>query len=396
MMAEYITDVDLEQPLLDEGEDSHDEQQQQQQHDENFDDEHDGDNNTAEGDREVTPLCSMAALSSVGLGFITQMVVFLALDSSMGHPPSIVMTLPISVLISIAVLFVMSIIPTKHFIGIMTSKTFLSGLTLGTCIQMVSLGSTAIMALKFGNGNDDNNDDDDDDVSCTTSNTCSDSSISCNQSTPSCHSEATTTTTTIAAHQKQQQKEMLKSHLKHQKYVVQGYDKDGRSTLYFVPRNVQSHDMEWTMKEAIYSIERAVACSKSKDKTINAVVDFSGFNLSKHSPPVDVGKEFLMTLRSHYAGQIHSIYLVNTPFSFNIIWKIFSPFVGTQTRDKIKFWSNASNKKRNPSSLLDLYDIDQLPNWLVNGGGSNRAFDIDEYLHELSFDEAFDAREQMS
>jgi len=158
-MAEYITDVDLEQPLLDEGEDSHDEQQQQQQHDENFDDEHDGDNNTAEGDREVTPLCSMAALSSVGLGFITQMVVFLALDSSMGHPPSIVMTLPISVLISIAVLFVMSIIPTKHFIGIMTSKTFLSGLTLGTCIQMVSLGSTAIMALKFGNNNNNKNDD---------------------------------------------------------------------------------------------------------------------------------------------------------------------------------------------------------------------------------------------
>jgi len=163
-MTEYTTDFDLERPLLEEEEGSHDEQQQQQQqHEEKFDDEHDGENNTAESDREVTPLCSMAALSSVGLGFITQMVVFLALDSSMGHPPSIVMTLPISVLISIAVLFVMSIIPTKHFIGIMTSKTFLSGLTLGTCIQMVSLGSTAIMALKFGNGNDDNNDDDDDD-----------------------------------------------------------------------------------------------------------------------------------------------------------------------------------------------------------------------------------------
>ena len=151
-MTEYNTDSDLEQPLLAEheqlGQEEHQRQQQQQQKEE-YDDEH-GD--TVE--REDTPLCSMAALSSVGLGFVTQMVVFLALDSSLGHPPSIVITLPISVFISTAILFVMSVIPTKKFIKVMTSKTFLSGLSLGTCIQMVSLGSTAIMALKFGNIND--------------------------------------------------------------------------------------------------------------------------------------------------------------------------------------------------------------------------------------------------
>ena len=247
-----------------------------------------------------------------------------------------------------------------------------------------------------GDGIDINNDDDDDDVSCG-GNTCSDSSSnSCNQSIPTSCRETSTTASTITGHHRKQRKEILKSHLKHQKYFVQGYDKDGRSTLYFVPRNVQGHDMEWTMKEAIYSIERAVACSKSNDKTINAIVDFSGFNLSKHSPPVDIGKEFLTTLRSHYAGQIHSIYLINTPFSFNILWKIFSPFVGSQTRNKIKFWNNGKRghtKNSSSSPLLELYDIDQLPNWLVEGGRSNRPFDIDEYLHELSFHEAFDGRE---
>ena len=245
-------------------------------------------------------------------------------------------------------------------------------------------------------------------VSCA-GNTVSDSSsssssISSNQSIPTSCRENLTNRSTITGRHREQQKETLKSHLKHQKYFVQGYDRDGRSTLYFIPRNVQGHDMEWTMKEAIYSIERAVACSRSNDdnKTINAIVDFSGFNISKHSPPVDIGKEFLTTLRSHYAGQIHSIYLINTPFSFNILWKIFSPFVGSQTREKIKFWNHNNNnnnnnnrghEKNSSSPLLELYEIDQLPNWLVDGGRSNRSFDIDEYLHELSFDEAFDGRE---
>ena len=162
MMTEYTADSDLEQPLLaDEHEQvEQEEYQQQQQQQQRQEEEYDDDNGDAvEG--EDTTLCSMAALSSVGLGFVTQMVVFLALDSSLGHPPSIVLTLPISVVISTAILFVMSVFPAQKFIKIMTSKTFLSGLTLGTCIQMVSLGSTAIMALKFGNSIDDEDEGDD-------------------------------------------------------------------------------------------------------------------------------------------------------------------------------------------------------------------------------------------
>lgn len=186
--------------------------------------------------------------------------------------------------------------------------------------------------------------------------------------------------------------DQLKSHLKHQKYIVQGYDKDGRSTLYFTPRKVRGHDMEWTVKEAVYSIERAIASTKSEDHTINAIVDFGGFHLTKHSPPVDIGKQFLTTLRTHYGGQINQIYLVNVPFSFGVLWNIFSPFVGTQTREKINFLKNNSNMK-NRTKLMTTYNVDELPNWLVDGGRSNRPFDLDEYVHELAFDEAFDAYE---
>ncbi len=128
----------------------------------------------------------------------------------------------------------------------------------------------------------------------------------------------------------------LQKQLSDKKFYVQGYDNEGRSTLFFIPRRTREFDKEWHLKEALYSIERAIACSQCSDYTINAVVDFSGFSLTQHSPPMDIGKEFLTTLRSHYAGQIHKIFLLDCPTSFFILWKIFSQFVGTDTRDKIE------------------------------------------------------------
>lgn len=181
----------------------------------------------------------------------------------------------------------------------------------------------------------------------------------------------------------------LQKQLSSKKFYVQGHDKEGRSTLYFVPRLVNGHGREWTLKEAIYSIERAIACSRAKDHTINAVVDFSGFCMAKHSPPLEIGKQFLTTLRSHYAGQIHRIYITDTPFSFSLLWKIFSPFVGTKTRDKINFINGARSKER---ELLQVYDVEQVPAWLVTGGKNNRSLDVDQYLFGLHFDQLFNER----
>jgi hypothetical protein len=181
--------------------------------------------------------------------------------------------------------------------------------------------------------------------------------------------------------------EPLQKHLSCKKLYVQGYDKQGRSTLFFIPRLVEGHDAEWTLKEAVYSIERAIACSKTEDHTINAVIDFSGFSVYRHSPPVDIGKQFLTTLRSHYAGQIHGIFLLDTPSAFSILWKIFQPFVGTATRSKIHFLSGARRKQQH---LTDLYDLDQVPSWMIPGGTRNRSLDLEEYFFERRFNEAFD------
>jgi len=178
----------------------------------------------------------------------------------------------------------------------------------------------------------------------------------------------------------------LQKQLSEKKFYVMGYDKEGRSTLYFIPRRTKSFDKVWHLKEAIYSMERAVACSKSRNHTINAVVDFEGFHLTKHSPPLDIAKEFLTTLRNHYAGQIHKIFLVNCPSSFSFLWKMVSPFVGTNTKSKINFVYSY----KDDSALTALYDTDELPSFLAPAGTKNRELNLEEYLFELPFDESFD------
>ena len=178
----------------------------------------------------------------------------------------------------------------------------------------------------------------------------------------------------------------LQKQLSSKKFFVQGFDRGGSSILFFVPRLVNGHDHEWTLKEAIYSIERAIACSRACDHSITAVVDFSGFSLTRHAPPLDIGKQFLTTLRNHYAGQIHSIVLLDTPPTFSFFWNLFLPFIGTSTKKKIHFVSGKKAKRK----LEENFSLKQVPSWMIPGGKKNRPLDLEEYLFQTPFNKAFD------
>lgn len=175
----------------------------------------------------------------------------------------------------------------------------------------------------------------------------------------------------------------LEKHLGTQHMFVQGYDKDQRATFFFIPRRVTHHHPEWSIKEALYTMERAIACSKCNDKSINAICDFKDFSI-KNAPPLDVGQRFLTTLRSHYAGQVHRIFLVDAPTSFRLLWRLLQGFVGTNTRSKIIFVSGEHKEQ----VLGEYYDPSQLPAFLQ--GSKTRELNMQEYFYETPFDQAFD------
>lgn len=182
--------------------------------------------------------------------------------------------------------------------------------------------------------------------------------------------------------------EPLEKFLASGKNFVQSYDKEGRATHVFVPRNTEQHDEEWTLKESLYTMERAIACSKAEDKSVNALIDFSGFNIMTDAPPMNLGKEFVLTLRYHYAGQVNKIFILDAPASFSWLWKVFGRFVGTSTRDKIIF---VSGKKQKEAILGKHYAPDQATQWMLplTGRMEDRKLDTHEYLWKTPFNKAF-------
>ena len=179
--------------------------------------------------------------------------------------------------------------------------------------------------------------------------------------------------------------EPLAQHLSPGLVYVQGYDKQGRSTYIFEPHRVTNSpdELDWTIRMHVYSLERAIACSKCPDKSVNAVVNFQNFSIRKHKPPVELGIEFMQTLRCHYSGYVNQIYLVDAPSTFLCLWTVFAPFLAAKTKKKIHF---VSGNKQKTKLVGDLYDADQVPSWMLPQGTLNRAFSPQLYLRETPFD----------
>ena len=178
----------------------------------------------------------------------------------------------------------------------------------------------------------------------------------------------------------------LHKFLTDKKAYVQGYDIDGRSTYIFTPRLVTDHkDCARTLRGHVWSLEKAIACTRSQDQTINIIIDFSGFSMYSHSPPFKVGKELMTTLRKHYVGRINRIYLVDVPSTFSILWSLFSPFIGSKTKNKIIFVA-----KDTDTIMSSYYTKDQSTPWMHPEGQKQRQLDVDEYLNKLPFNKSFD------
>jgi hypothetical protein len=197
-------------------------------------------------------------------------------------------------------------------------------------------------------------------------------------------SNSTSNTQAEDSQQSQEYVDDLRKFLSGKKAYVQGYDKDGRSTYLFIPRLVDDHDKALRTKRGhVWSMEKAIACSTCADHTVNVVVDFSGFNILYHSPPFAVGSDLMTTLRNHYVGHVHRIFLINVPTAFYMLWSIFKPFAGTKTRQKIIFVHD------DPELLRQFYTDNQATPWMLPNGEKNRELNVEEYLN-TPFDQAFD------
>jgi hypothetical protein len=162
----------------------------------------------------------------------------------------------------------------------------------------------------------------------------------------------------------------LRRNLSNGNAYVTGRDRVGRATLVFTPRRVVDHEM--SEEGLLWTMERAIACSRHKDDEINAIINFAGFDMWKHTPPMHVAKAILTLLRNYYVGHVHRILFVNAPASVNYVWNMFQPFAGQATKAKIFFVKSSDD-------LVELYHDDQLPPSILETG-SHPEFHPDAYF----------------
>jgi CRAL/TRIO domain len=140
------------------------------------------------------------------------------------------------------------------------------------------------------------------------------------------------------------------------KMYVRGYDKDGRALLYMRPakENTKGDEMN-NLRHLVFNLEKAIACSFKKqnqqqqnqqqqnqthnppDYKICLVIDYEGFQLRQHSPPMSTSRKTLEILQHHYPERMHRVYLCNPPLMFRTFWAMIRPFVDPVTKEKICF-----------------------------------------------------------
>lgn len=202
--------------------------------------------------------------------------------------------------------------------------------------------------------------------------------------------------------------ETLYHNLGSKKLYVQGYDRDGRSTYIFIPRNVQHHDAEWTLREHVYTLERALACTKARDYKVNAIVDFNGYNRNKHAPPMRMGIDFLNVLGHYYGPCLNRVFIVDAPMAFLVVWTMLKPIINKlASRNKVNIefvqssskqghnsnknnHNNNNNNHCNSNILERYYEPHEAASWMLPTGTKNRDLDVHEYLHQTPFNQAFD------
>ena len=161
------------------------------------------------------------------------------------------------------------------------------------------------------------------------------------------------------------------------KAYVRGYDREGRATLLLHPSKENSKNGENCLKHLVYSLERAVACSRRRSlgtiDTINIIICFDGYSMS-NAPSIGITRDTINTLQNHYPERLNACYLVNTPGVFGVLWSLAKPFIDSVTRSKIYFIRGESAKE----ALSEAYDLHHIED--ICGGYARRKFDTHEYL----------------
>ncbi|KAF5197695.1 Phosphatidylinositol transfer protein [Thalictrum thalictroides] len=152
----------------------------------------------------------------------------------------------------------------------------------------------------------------------------------------------------------------IRTEISQKKLFMQGFDKKGRPlVVVFHGRHVvvkKKERIEEFKRFMVYCMDKV--CARMRDngqEQFSFISDFAEWGLSKND--INGCLTVLSILQDFYPETLAQVYIVNQPYLLNTIWKIVSPLIRNNTKEKFVFVDN----KKVTSRLLQDIDMDQLP-----------------------------------
>jgi hypothetical protein len=169
------------------------------------------------------------------------------------------------------------------------------------------------------------------------------------------------------------------------KTYVRGFDTNGHPILVVRPKNENTNNLEGNIRNLVYTMERAIACTaKSGVEKLCLVIDYDGYSIL-NAPPMKTSREVLSILQDHYPERLFRAYCVRPPMIFYGFYRVISPFIDPITAEKIVMLTSSMMN----NSINQLYrEIGQENLEAAFGGEEKRSF-VSQVFLEGDFQDDF-------
>ncbi|GAO52040.1 hypothetical protein G7K_6128-t1 [Saitoella complicata NRRL Y-17804] len=134
------------------------------------------------------------------------------------------------------------------------------------------------------------------------------------------------------------------------KQVLLGFDSSGRPCLYLYPSRQNTKPSQRQIEYLVWGLERAIDMMPRGVENLALLINFKGSG-SSTTPSLSQGKQVMSILQTHYPERLGRALIINVPFFVNGFFKLITPFIDPNTREKMVF--NADLRNHVPPSQLD-------------------------------------------
>ncbi|KXX76557.1 Phosphatidylinositol transfer protein PDR16 [Madurella mycetomatis] len=122
------------------------------------------------------------------------------------------------------------------------------------------------------------------------------------------------------------------------KQIILGYDKEARVCHYLNPGRQNTEPSPRQVQHLVYMVERVIDIMPPGQETLALLINFKqSKSRSNTAPGLGQAREVLHILQYHYPERLGRALIINMPWIVTGFFKLITPFIDPNTREKLKF-----------------------------------------------------------